>query len=104
MSDLTGARRVAFYDGEPVQIILNWEVGLDTGRVASCSIKGVLDGASIWSGIGRIPEVGSPLRFEPPFPAGGIKPPIGAYVTTCAFSDGGGSGSLQFTVFPPPKR
>jgi len=104
MSDLSGARRVAFYDGEPVQIFLNWEVGLDTGRVASCSIRGALDGTMIWSGVGRIPEIGSNLRFNPPFPVGGLKPPIGAYITECTFFDGGGSGSVQFSVSPVPKR
>lgn len=104
MADLTGAKRVAFYDGEGISLSLNWQIGLDTGKTAKCAVAGILSGTIVWQGVGTLPPVGQPLVFEPPFPPKGLEPPIGGYIAKCAFSDGGGSGSIQFSVSPAPKR
>jgi hypothetical protein len=104
MTDFAGARRVAFYEGEAINLQINWEEGLDTGKGATCSIVGALDGKVLWKGLGTLPARGTKLLFDPPYPQEGLKPSIGAYITTCIFSNGGGQGSIQFSVSPPPQR
>jgi predicted small secreted protein len=107
ISDFSGSVRNAYYVGEALTAQFFWDVNFDPGKTAKCAVSNAMSGEAIWSGTAVIPRtaspgVQSPWTWSPSFPAEGLKPPVGAYILTCTFSDGGGGGAFSFSVAPHP--
>ena len=86
--DLQGTVRPGYYEGEALNLEVNWDAKQDHGKVVACHIRNTYSGKTEWEGEAEVPNVApeslETLQFDPPLPPDGqlgLSP--GAYEWVC---------------------